>query len=247
MIDLDGLPVPSGLQKYAESADRERDVLRQSITVDPAWWSSRVPGATLAADLDRRALTRQDVFSLAGPARETPDGARDLLWAALSWGTGTRQRNNARRITSLADDSELAEGLRRAAELAGEEPAAAYDTLRPAKNLVPYVGPPFFTKFLYFAAGDIAGHGSLILDSRVAATLRKNGWADLTGRYWWPTATYQRYLELVARWASALTQADGTPLTPDQVEHWLFRGSDVDAVGEDAADAPEADPGTPPE
>lgn len=216
-------------------------MLQQSISVDPAWWSKRVPGAALTGDTAHPTLTRRDVFSLAEPARETADGARDLVWASLSWGTGTSQRNNARRIAALTDNPTLAAGLQRAAELAGADPVAAYETLRPAGNLVPYLGPPFFTKFLYFAAGDIAGRGSLIFDSRVASSLRTCGWESLTGTYWWPTATFGRYLDLVGRWASELTQADGTPLAPDQVELWLFRGSDVDVAGEDAADDPEPD------
>ncbi len=118
MMNLDGLPVPGGLRTYAQSADREKDVLQQSISVDPAWWSKRVPGAALTGDTAHPTLTRRDLFSLAEPARETADGARDLLWASLSWGTGTSQRNNARRIAALTDNPTLAEGLQRAVELA---------------------------------------------------------------------------------------------------------------------------------
>ncbi len=244
MMNLDALPVPSSLRAYAQKADREHDVLEQSISVDPGWWGSHTSGATLAADGAHSSLTRRDVFSLAPAARETAEGALDLLWASLSWGTGRSQRNNGRRVSALADNPTLTEALQRAAELAEADPVAAYDMLRPAGNLVPYLGPPFFTKFLYFAAGDVAGRGSLILDSRVAATLRKNGWDGLTGTYWWPTATYGRYLDLVRRWASELTQADGAALTSDQVELWLFSGSDVDIAGEDAADVPESGPST---
>lgn len=236
MTDPINLPVPEGLRRYAASADRERDVLGQSIAVDPSWWSTRVPDSSPAGDIGRTDLERRDLFALAESARQSPEGVLDLLWASLSWGTGTRQRNNARRLASLRSNPSLTEGLQHAVGVAGDNPRAAYLAMRPQRNLVPYLGPPFFTKFLYFAAGDIAGAGSLILDSRVADSLRANGWDDLSGKYWWLADTYEAYLELARRWASELTQADGAPLAPDQVELWLFRGSDGDPAGEDAAD-----------
>ncbi|WP_424307558.1 hypothetical protein [Gordonia sp. (in: high G+C Gram-positive bacteria)] len=100
---------------------------------------------------------------------------------------------------------------------ARRDPLAAYSLLRPGRrNAIRYLGPAFFTKFLYFAGGGDPHHRSLILDSRVASTLRTHGWDSLRAGGNRPAATYSRYTELIARWSSELG------CRGDVIEMWLF-------------------------
>jgi len=243
MMNLSTLTVPEDLREAVRGADRNRDLVQQPVSVNPAWWQERLPTAGLAARSGTDVLTRDDLFGLGRGAQHSTDGALELLWACLSWGTGKTQRNNGQRIEAVARTSGATDKLCKAAGISTSSPKEAYEVLRPQKNAVPYLGPPFFTKFLYFAGGGDVDHPSLILDSRVAASLARHGWKGLAGTYWWPATTYDRYCTLVRRWAEELTHQDGVVATPDQIELWLFRGSDPDNSGEEAAGDPSRDPG----
>lgn len=96
MMNLDGLPVPGGLRTYAQSADREKDVLQQSIYVDPAWWSKRVPGAALTADTAHP--TPRDATSSAWPSQRV----RRLTVPATSCGHHSRGAPARRSATTHA-------------------------------------------------------------------------------------------------------------------------------------------------
>jgi hypothetical protein len=200
----------------------------QGVPVARDWWQARLDGTPFAGELfdslDGR-LTRTELFGLGERAGESPENARRLLWAALAWGTGRRHRNNGARITAMeSGGDELSEVLRRAAETGRTDPSAAYGLFRPDRNAVSYLGPPFFTKFLYFAGGGSAAHPCLILDSLVAKTLRQeSGWTELTGWYRWSAGQYVDYCELLTRWARELSEdGSGEVVRPDQLEYALF-------------------------
>jgi hypothetical protein len=148
-----------------------------------------------------------------------------LLWATLAWGTGRLHRNNKARVAVVKKGrDELSELLRRAADAGRTDPSAAYRLLRPYRNAVAYLGPPFFTKFLYFAGGGSTAHPSLILDSLVAKSLRRQcGWTELTGWYSWSANQYGDYCQLLARWAKEVNETGtGEALRPDELEYALF-------------------------
>ncbi|TQN42120.1 hypothetical protein FHU33_1514 [Blastococcus colisei] len=204
------------------------EVAGQPVTVNRSWWEERLDGTPFADELfdsPEERLTRTLLFELGERAGKSPEDARRLLWATLAWGTGRRHRNNRARVTAVVKGGdELSEVLRRAAEVGRADPSAAYRLLRPYRNAVSHLGPPFFTKFLYFAGGGSAAHPCLILDSLVAKTLRRQcGWTELTGWYSWPANQYVDYCELLARWAKELSDdVTGDAVRPDQLEYALF-------------------------
>jgi hypothetical protein len=116
-----------------------------------------------------------------------------------------------------------------AAELSRTDPEHAFAILRPDRtNAIKSLGPSFFTKFLYFAGGGDPAHPCLILDRRVATSLRDEcGWDSLHRFGPWPSETYRRYCELLNRWAVAYRCA------PDELERTLFRGAKVKDAGQD--------------
>ncbi len=129
-----------------------------------------------------------------------------------------------RRLNSIRADVLRAEKLlTRAKDMAGHDPAGAYAVLRPGRrNEIPALGPSFFTKFLYFAGGGNPDHPCLILDRVVATALHdKCGWTSLPRTWGWSADTYQRYCDLLARWARE------HHCVPDEIERTLFgsRGS----------------------
>lgn len=80
---------------------------------------------------------------------------------------------------------------------------------------LPGLGPAFGTKFLYFCSppGD---RTALILDSLVAAWLRTDTGLRLHEAHW-SAPTYQRYLEVMSRWAAE------TAVTADELEACIFQ------------------------
>ncbi|OXR39742.1 hypothetical protein B7C42_08181 [Nocardia cerradoensis] len=159
------------------------------------------------------------MFALADAAVETTDGALTLLWNTLAWGTGRGARNNRRRIAAIASDRDAyAALLLEAAQVSRSDAVAAYALLRPSpyRNAVRWLGPAFFTKFLYFAGGGRPDHPCCILDYRVAAALRAAGWSGLADSGW-SAQVYGRYMRLVRSWRD---ECDCTRV--DLIERWLF-------------------------
>ncbi|MGY1986907.1 hypothetical protein ACI792_11835 [Blastococcus sp. SYSU DS0669] len=221
------LPLPDWLAADAR-ARPVKDVVDLGVPVNEGWWVAALDDTPCADEVftavDGR-LTRAGLFRLGGRAAESAKDARRLLWASLAWGTGRRHRLNRARLRAvLKDQDELSEVLRRAAEVSRTDPRTAFRLMRPSRNAVTYLGPPFFTKFLYFAGGGSTEHPCLILDSLVAKALRKDcGWGGLTGRYVWSADEYAAYCNLLAQWAKELSEDDAHDVVrPDQLEYALF-------------------------
>lgn len=206
-------------------------------TIKPQWWKD-------AANVDLRfeggqsgdLLTRGQIFSMANEFDpDDSDRLLDFLWHVLAWGSGSSRRQNSRRIES-ASASENIERLGESFTDArdGRVREAYARLVQPGKATIPYLGPAFFTKFLYFTSSGVESR-SLILDARVARSLYDLGWS--TGRnypsktfsYNWYTDTYVSYCELLAGWAKKL----GTE--PDVIERILFEGApeEIDPDPED--------------
>lgn len=144
----------------------------------------------------RKRLTRQDLFHL-GEGIKTATDAVEFYVAVCSWGAGVQARDVYRRVPPLTHP-EAAERLLRGIRAAQGPRGSALAGYRAFNSTdIAYLkglGPAFFTKLLYFAAGeptvDQDGH-PLILDQKVAKAI---GWPAKT---WWSTTEYQEYLELV--------------------------------------------------
>ncbi|MFJ5985902.1 hypothetical protein [Lentzea sp. NPDC092896] len=216
MTDLSTLLLPDWA---VPKSPRDETFLKQRVSIKTEWWRDEIgarhlPGRPPTED----ALTRAQVGA-------PGDDVFTLLWRTLAWGSGSYLRLNARRLTSIAADVPRCEDLlTRAADLSRSDPASAFALLRPGnRNAIRYLGPSFFTKFLYFAGGGAPDHPCLILDRVVATRLRDEcGWASLHRQGPWPVETYERYCGLLARWARETGRA------PDEIELKLFNSFSVD-------------------
>lgn len=201
-FDPGSLPVPGWLRDAVTAPEGECGVFGQPVAVDRAWWSERLAACGLPEDLivaDR--LTRRELFALGEGASAGPEGAERLLWNAIVWGLASSTRQVPRRILAYSADRDgFAADLRAAAVLGRTDARAAYANLR---GLIQYIGPAFFTKFLYFAGGGDPGHPGLILDARVAMGLREAGWTAIT-LAGWSAPAYGDYLDLVERWSAEI-------------------------------------------
>lgn len=227
--DLSRVDLPTGV--LAELAtSRTQSVLAHAVPVNPEWWDAALrefglPGGPVVPD-DRRLLSRGSIFALGGAVGEasSEEDVLSFLWHLLAW--GSRGRNNRRRLQSIAELMPQAVDLLRQACLAArDDPVTGYEVLRPngRSNAIPWLGPAFLTKVLYFAGGGASGHRALILDDRVAAALSGHGWWSLRTGGNWPSATYQRYCDLLTRWAREAGDEVGREVASDELELWLFR------------------------
>jgi hypothetical protein len=212
MTDLSTLALPAWA---VPTSTREDGVVNQRIEIPDLWWQAQLSARSLPGTPPTgSALTRASVW-----AGDSDDFS--LLWRTLAWGSGFQLRLNIQRLDSIATDLPRARKILTEAREAVGDPKAAYALLRSGKhNAIRWFGPSFFTKFLYFAGGGEADHPCLILDQVVATKLHDHcGWTSLVGNGPWPDYTYQRYCDLLARWAGERGCAR------DQIEHSLFKHS----------------------
>jgi len=165
-------------------------------------------------------LWRADVFDVALQWRKGAATARQLVAAVLMWGYGPTGYGPWRASRTLAGDPEGVRLQRHLELLRGEHVSVAqmqttYERFMERKRL-PYLGPAFFTKVIYFA-GYRRGAGGiqpLILDSVVAGRLPSVAGVDAR-RWLWPVDQWMSFIE----WAAAQGRAE-----PDEVELAYFNG-----------------------
>jgi hypothetical protein len=216
MTDLTMLELPPWAVPFQP---RGVAVDEHTIRIRKQWWRGAVTSRDLPGELPVGVtLSRAQVWV-------RTDDVFTLLWRTLAWGSGSQLRQNTRRLDSIAADVDRTEKLlTRAAEKSRHDPAGAYAVLRPGgHNAIRSLGPSFFTKFLYFAGGGGPAHPCLIFDRVVATALRDRcGWESLHHFGPWPAYTYQRYCDLLKRWAGDIRCA------PDEIERTLFAGGPED-------------------
>lgn len=223
---------PRELIAWLEGTTRQQSVLEHTVVVGLDWWNDthqHLPGLPVQAaeaTTGERPLSRQEIFAVADDATsdETGTAALRLLWYALAWGTGTRQRGNAKRITAItADLPRHGALLRHAAETSRTDAIAAFRLLRPNRNAISYLGPNFSTKYLYFAGGGSIEHPCVIVDGRVRATLhRVTQDPRFASKSQYGATDYQAALEQLGAWASNAATVIGRPVAVDEVERWAF-------------------------
>jgi hypothetical protein len=167
--------------------------------------------AVLPEHLDRAAVGQACVHASVSPA----DAERSFL-AVMAWGHGRVGYGpfRVRRVLGAAPNAGVQ--LQVAAGAAAEgRPVEAYACLGDhGAARLPYLGPAFATKFLYFCSSTGA-RPALILDRLVSRWLRENvGLAFNEVR--WSVSTYTRYLETMGGWAGELG------LAADQLEVCIF-------------------------
>lgn len=241
--DLAALRLPDDAVAWLTEASRDDEVVNQSIDVELGWWREALATYEMRGgpvtgrrdnelvDTGRAAITRRDLFGLAADAADDDEAALRLLWHTLAWGAGRSARNMRRRLTAVGATPDVARLLRTAGRAATTDPAAGFALLRPGRrSAIAWLGPAFFTKYLYFAGAGATTHPALILDARVARTLRDRcGWVSLSARGSWSSITYRRYCDLVARWAAEQRSPDRL-VSADLIEKWLFDHGDDDRL-----------------
>ncbi|TKV28561.1 hypothetical protein FDK12_07845 [Arthrobacter sp. NamB2] len=209
-------------------------VLGHAVAVDGERWRRALVDRALPAMTGKLAsggrttVTRQEVFDL-GDQDRTVENAFQLLYYSLAWGLGTRASRLHQRLDGLAKHQDTA-GERLVCAWTsvrnGDPTAEAYSLLTTNRGggRIPWFGPAFSTKFLYFAQGSTTAPRYLILDQVVTRNLRRDVWPDAPTAGWWPD-TYQRYCTLLTHWA---TQASANPdmqrtVWADEIELALFK------------------------
>lgn len=147
---------------------------RHAVKIVPADWAS-FPGwpKALGDQASVTWLSRGRVFEVAEQAYAAGEWL-PLLVASYAWGQGRNGYGPHRLAKVLGANPDKVEGALQnsVAKLQTEGSVEAYKALR---GTVTWLGPAFFTKFLYFA-GRIAhpakGPSPLILDGRVASSIR---------------------------------------------------------------------------
>jgi len=172
-------------------------------------------------------ISRSDLFALAEGVADDESGvnALTLLWHTLAWGTGVKHRNNKRRIKSVLAKRDGAILLRDAAQAAREDAATAFTLLRPGRrNAFAWLGPNFFTKYLYFAGAGNPEHPCLIVDQYVRAALHRETGKDGRFRHisQYSVGDYLATLSQLEEWATATGAGIGRSVAPDEVERWAF-------------------------
>jgi Putative 8-oxoguanine DNA glycosylase OGG-like protein len=167
--------------------------------------------AALPEHLDRTAVRQACVHASVSQA----EAERSFL-AVMAWGYGRVGYGpfRVRRVLDAAAGADVR--LQAAAGAAADgRPDDAYACLGDhGAARLPYLGPAFGTKFLYFCS-PAGRRPALILDRLVSRWLRENvGLAFNEAR--WSVSTYTRYLETMVGWAGELA------LAADELEVCIF-------------------------
>ena len=237
MIDLE-CPLP---EIVLDGLSGPESVLAHTAKVDSDRWQDGIRGRGLPAPEGKLAsggwirLSRKEVFDLGGQA-PSKSAVFQLLYHSLAWGLGPKAPRMHARLDGLARDPGMARDLLLHAweEIrAGESPSSVYRVLVSQRGFarIPWFGPAFATKFMYFAQGSAVTPRCLILDSRVAGKLRVTAWPDarLDG---WVARDYEAYCELLQRWAAEATSLGSAviPVRADAIEYELFKPEPEDEV-----------------
>lgn len=219
--------VPSELTFWLESHSRREAIHEHGFNLNTGWWNQRIsdlPGGPIGHGANTAYISRSDLFSMAEPALTNGEGALQLFWHTLAWGSGGNHRNNPRRISSVRSDPQgVGEVLCQAAQASRTDPIEAFKILKPRQNVIKQLGPNFFTKYLYFAGGGAPSHRALIIDNRVLQTLRRETNRkefSIRGNYG-PTI-YTAAIEQLEEWAKASSTPERT-VAADEVERWAFQ------------------------
>ncbi|MFH9863028.1 hypothetical protein [Streptomyces sp. NPDC017202] len=199
---------------------------------DATWWPAELDGCPCVGRWPR--VDRRTVLGMADGVG-TVEGRRHLLIAALVWGTGTKARSVNRRGHIFAHTSATHIDARLATVLTVLRERGAVAAYRACRNdqRIPYLGPAFFTKFLYFAGHEdpVGPFRPLILDGVVSRALKdRKAVAENWPLNGWTTEQYARYLDVVHE------QAASAGVMPDAVEAaWFARGKRLPRSGPESA------------
>ena len=226
----DHLPDVEALERIERAASKARDALggddvrAHSVLIDPTMWV--LPPLALPHEtLSSMRISRGDAFAVAGCPVD-PETNWLLFCTSFVFGYGTSGVGPSRlerilRQTPPADLQDLIAKVRQL--LAHHGPLRAYDYLRGDKQrgTVPYWGPAFYTKLLYFASTPGGPGSALILDNQtawmVSVITGMDRFVDQQNRSErWTAYRYGVYLAWMTEVSSQLE------VQPDFLEYALF-------------------------
>lgn len=193
----------------------------------PRWraWTGHIEGvgpalAALPSELDRRTVAQQVETLL-------PTNVAGAFTVAMIWGHGpsgygpfrtARILTGSRQPLGVAASDQVLKRLELSAEISRQDgPVQGYRYLNARTTRIAWLGPAFFTKWLYFATarGDSnAPAAAPVLDALVIRWLTREAAVSLRPGY---TDDYARYVDLLRAWG------DPHGLTAVQVEERIFR------------------------
>ena len=210
----------------AKALNRSHDLMLQTVPIRPQWWQRNLRAyglESIGSRFTETELSRSDLFRLAPAAQRTTEELLEFVFKVIAWGSGTRPRNNLRRISNIcASESQeiLKEGIRRAAQ----EDWDSFDVFRSShKNLIPFLGPAFFTKIMYFSGSGNPTHPLLIVDQRVMRTLKLTEYASrFTRSANYDSDTYAEICNALTEISNNVQRQTAQDCTPDLIELWAF-------------------------
>lgn len=180
---------------FPEGTPTEQTVRDQGFSFYKHHWTDRWPSTladppVLGGSGDTR-VTRQSLLGSADLVR-TDDDAVDFYVRVCSWGAGTKAQRIARCVKPLHQPGAVRSLMEARRVVRSGDVLGAYAAMwRGGERRIKYLGPAFFTNWLYFSAyedWDSMTPAPLILDARVANAL---GWWP----YGWSAQDYETYLE----------------------------------------------------
>lgn len=212
LAPLEVLPAtPKSLKALLASGDTG-PAAQESMRWSPSRWAERFESLTgidaFLRDLSSEPLDRASVGRHVTASQE--HGRTDLAFvAAMAWGYGPAGYGPYRtaRVLLAADgdgpNGHVLDRLRTATLVAREHGAVAgYYTLNNQPGRVRFLGPAFFTKWLYFTTAVVGPDdpgAAPILDLRVRNWIAENGGVHLRLD---KTRDYARYLQLLDGWGA---------------------------------------------
>lgn len=209
-------PVPATLRDLVASYLEAGRPPQPGIRWPRGRWVDAFPEHTEMLEGMPGLLDRDALKALCSDAAGSAEAAERAFVAVMAWGFGGAANGPSRTLQVLTATPLAGERLAVAAEtLATDGPMAAYRRLAATQSSrLPWLGPAFGTKYLYFCQLPSASVRALILDDPVAAWLRRETSVRASPSVW-SSSTYEDYMRLMAGWASDLG------CTPEDIEQCI--------------------------
>ena len=186
-------------------------------------------------------ISRHDIFPMVDEiegCRNDDEAAynhqlKKVFFAVMLWGYGTAMGFGPWRTNEMISSKRFPEAIRRSYEhMRNNEIEAAYSLLSKGTFKLPWLGPTFITKYLYFI-GRKCDIMPIALDSNIANKLANVCSADKNidiskypiGKNNNVTTSSSRYMNYVTdmnSWAESLSVKTNRIVKPDQIEYFLF-------------------------
>jgi hypothetical protein len=218
------MDAPIAVEKLISSWKQDGCPSQRGIAWPRQRWISQLPEHTDVFNSLPERLNREAVRAACIDACSSSERAISAFVAVMAWGYGRVGYGPWRIRIALELDAAADRLLAVARCLSMEGPLAAYGGFSSSSRL-PRIGPAFGTKFLHFCPQAPAKQPAVIFDRLVARWMKENVGVSLNPVPWAPR-TYERYLDHLESWASALS------VSPIDIEERIFVAEATRAGGQ---------------